>query len=209
MSAFKKKILIYCLNILGVLMLVLSFFIKPFPELENIFNGLQYAPLFLLGLVFLSINFLPAKIKSKARIYALNFLGILMLLLIPIIGPLPGPGGIPLLIGGLKLLSINNPWANSLMKFIERECSNLSDLIFLENKKVQLAFDIFVVLGLAFQLYTFIKFEDFGSIWIFEIKDVIHSIVFGILLFIALRNRHRWRRFSKYFKLKILKKKNN
>lgn len=205
MSALNKKILTYCLNIVGVLMLALSPFVKPLPGLENVFNGLQYAPLFLIGLGFLAINFLPAKIKNKARIYALNFLGVLMLLLVPFIGPLPGPGGIPLLLGGLKLLSINNPWAHSLIKFIEREGTNLGDLIFLENNKVQWAFDIFVVLAFMLEIYIYLKL-DFGSIWFLQIETIIHSIIFSILLYIALRNRHRWRRFSKYCRLKLTKK---
>ena len=52
--------------------------------------------------------------------YALDAAGYLLILLALAIGWLPGPGGIPLVLIGLYLLSLNNPWAQRLRDKLER-----------------------------------------------------------------------------------------
>ena len=81
---------------------------------------------------------LKKKFKKQTRIHSINALGALMLLLIPLIAPLPGPGGVPLLLGGLKLLSINNPWADKLYAYFKHRGLSLSDIMFPRNLKIEL-----------------------------------------------------------------------
>lgn len=138
---------------------------------------------------------MPKSLKKKLKIYALNSLGILLLCLVPLLGPLPGPGGIPLTLAGLSLLSINNPWAKRLKEFIEKKGLDLSDLIFLNNKICQLAWDIFILLSLAGGFYLFFAF-DLGRIWQMLLSTVLSSLVFAWF-----RNRHRWRALLKSLKL--------
>lgn len=63
----------------------------------------------------------------------------------PLIGWLPGPGGIPLILTGLGLLSINNPWAKRLLHYVRERSQSLSALVFPKKPIFQWSWDIFVV----------------------------------------------------------------
>lgn len=67
----------------------------------------------------------------------------------PLIGWLPGPGGIPLFLTGLGLLSINNPWAKRLLHYVRQHSESLSDTVFPNKPLFQWAWDIFVVVLIA------------------------------------------------------------
>jgi len=56
--------------------------------------------------------------------------GILCILAAPFIGLLPGPGGIPLLITGLGLLSLHNPWAQKLLVYVRKHSDSLRHVFF-------------------------------------------------------------------------------
>lgn len=134
------------------------------------------------------------KFKKEARKHGLNALGILMLILVPILGPLPGPGGIPLLLGGLKLLSINNRWADQLHTYFKDKGLSLTDTLFSDSKKIQILWDVAVVGGLIGGTFLFFIIDH-------SILRIIISTVMTTLVFAGLRNRYRWQRLLK--KLKI------
>jgi len=67
----------------------------------------------------------------------------------PLIGWLPGPGGIPLILTGLGLLSINNPWAKRLLHYVRQRSESLSDTVFPNKPIFQWAWDIFAVVLIA------------------------------------------------------------
>lgn len=67
----------------------------------------------------------------------------------PLIGWLPGPGAIPLILTGLGLLSINNPWAKRLLHYVRERSQSLSTVVFPDKPIVQWAWDIFVVVLIA------------------------------------------------------------
>lgn len=77
---------------------------------------------------------------------ATDALGILMLLGAIAFGWIPGPGGIPLLLGGLGLLSINHEWAKKLLIKAKNGGNIFYETLFPDNKKLYLLYDI---LGLA------------------------------------------------------------
>jgi hypothetical protein len=105
----------------------------------------------------------------------------------PLIGWLPGPGGIPLLITGLGLLSIHNPWAKQLLHFVRKRSESLSDLIFPNNQLVQWAWDIFVILliigGTYINVYVDSKYWQAASIVLFAMSTT---------LFLLNRRRLQW-----------------
>ena len=54
--------------------------------------------------------------------------GWMLLALVPIVGPLPGPGGIFLLAGGLILLLRNSAWARRRYVGLKRRWPRMGDL---------------------------------------------------------------------------------
>ena len=82
-----------------------------------------------------------------------DILGFAMLLAVPLVGWLPGPGGIPLLLGGLGLLSLNHEWAKRLLHEVKTKGTNIYEVIFPENKKIYLVYDFLGILGLIISIY--------------------------------------------------------
>lgn len=99
-----------------------------------------------------------AKPNLTPKRIAIDALGYLCILGSGLLGWLPGPGGIPLLLAGLGLLSINNDWAKRLLHFIRMRSESLRDVIFPDIPLIQWAWDIFVVLlivgGTLISLYV-------------------------------------------------------
>lgn len=110
-------------------------------------------------------------------------------------GWLPGPGGIPLFIIGLSLLAINHTWAQRYIDLLKKYANKLGDLVFVENKRIQLLYDILapclVIVG-AFMLL------NYSEVWMLPIG--IFLVFISCTLFLG--NRHRWRRLTKRIKTK-------
>lgn len=83
--------------------------------------------------------------RTKAKRIAIDIAGYGCLLLVPFVGWLPGPGGIPLLLAGLGLLSINNTWAKRLLHYVRQHSESLRDVMFPDRKAIQWAWDIAVI----------------------------------------------------------------
>ena len=71
---------------------------------------------------------LPFRLYTKAmrqkkynllKKLAIDIVGVVMIIGSILFGWIPGPGGIPLLIGGLGLLSVNHIWAGKLLQKIK------------------------------------------------------------------------------------------
>ena len=139
------------------------------------------------------------KVKRKFRIYAINILGVLLLALVPLVAPLPGPGGVPLILAGLKLLSINNPWADKFYRWFKKNGLSLGDILFPDNKKIQNIWDIILILAIALFSCLYIFFDLHPVIGILN-STIITTLVFGFF-----RNRRRFERIL--IKLKIIKNK--
>jgi hypothetical protein len=104
-------------------------------------------------------------------------------------GWLPGPGGIPLIVGGLGLLSINNVWAQKLRDYILKNGGKVVKSIFPNNPVVEFLYDLIVVL--LFMLVGALAWWH-NAIW--QISMAIG--LFFIALFIASVNRDRLQRFK-------------
>jgi len=125
-------------------------------------------------------------------------LGVLMLIGALLFGWLPGPGGVPLLLGGLGMLSVHHDWAKKLLLKAKEHGTNFYELLFPDNKLVYLLYDV-VGLGI------------FGTalyIILLETKKITQTaaiaaafVAFGLLL----TNRKRLLKISALVK-KITKK---
>lgn len=85
------------------------------------------------------------KIKNFFKRFGTDIAGYICLILVLPVGALPGPGGIPLLIAGLGLLSIHNAWAKSLLEYAKKHSNSLRGIFFPSNKNIEFAWDIFAV----------------------------------------------------------------
>lgn len=124
--------------------------------------------------------------------------GYLMLLGAVLFGWLPGPGGVPLLIGGLSLLSIHNEWARKLLHKVKEKGSSLYDIFFPDNKWVQSAYDVLGVFIGGVAIYI-ISLETKNLIQTLAIAVVFVSV--GLLV----TNRKRLEKISRVIQ-KIRKK---
>ncbi len=103
-------------------------------------------------------------------------------------GWLPGPGGIPLFIAGLGLLSINNVWAERLRDYFLKHGGNLVKKLFPPVPWVQWLYDAVVIfLWITVALLAW----HHAAVW----QITLAVSLFFISLAIALLNRERMERF--------------
>lgn len=67
---------------------------------------------------------------------ATDILGGLLILTALLLGWLPGPGGIPMLIAGLSLLSTNHKWARRWLDWLKHHGERLATYLFANHKLV-------------------------------------------------------------------------
>ena len=119
--------------------------------------------------------------------------GYLLVLLGIASGWLPGPGGIPLILGGLGLLSINNEWAKRIREWLLENGGKATQYLFPDNKWVQAAYDIAVVLLLG--IVAVLAWRH-AAIWQISLA----TALFFIALLIAGLNRDRATRLKERLK---------
>lgn len=122
--------------------------------------------------------------KLNGKRFATDTAGYLLILAAALTGWLPGPGGIPLALAGLGLLSINNKWARDLREYVLKHGERITEIIFPRNSVVEWAYDALSVLLLAL---SSVLIWRHGPIW--QISFAIAG--YFTALFIALMNRDR------------------
>jgi hypothetical protein len=118
--------------------------------------------------------------------YALVLLGIAS-------GWLPGPGGIPLVLAGLGLLSINNEWARRLRDYLIKHGGKFVEKLFPKNPHVQALYDFITVALLA--LVAWLAWRH-AALWQISLA----TALFFIALLIAGMNRDRITRIKQRVK---------
>lgn len=87
--------------------------------------------------------------NSVIKIILTDTAGVLCLALVPILGPLPGPGGIPLLLTGFGLLAVNHDWADGAVHYVKKHSESLQSVIFPDVTWVKWSWDLLVVVMLV------------------------------------------------------------
>lgn len=126
-------------------------------------------------------------VRRNAKRIAIDGAGYLLIVAAALTGWLPGPGGIPLLVAGLGLLSINNAWAKRLRTFVMEHGGRLVEMLFPRWPWAEWAYDILAFLLLAL---TFVLELYHASLW----QMGLGVSAFFVALFIALTNRDRLNR---------------
>jgi len=134
-----------------------------------------------------------AKIPVKTLLT--DVAGVFLIILAALLGWLPGPGGIPLLIAGLGLLAVNHTWAKKLLIQLKQKGINISELIFREHPLWRLFIDVLSLVFLAIGIYIFNS--EFHSL----IKAVAISLILVAFSLLA-GNRQRLSKILAYFKAK-------
>ena len=124
---------------------------------------------------------------SKLKVIGTDIAGIVCLILVPLIGWLPGPGGIPLLITGLGLLSINHEFARNWLKYVKKHSTSLRNVVFPNITWIQWTWDIIAVLMLV--VGTVVNFQAEH----FLLKGFSIGVMAGsTTVFLMNRNRLDW-----------------
>ncbi len=101
----------------------------------------------------------PEKSNSLLKIIVTDLAGIGCIALVPFLGPIPGPGGIPLLLTGLGLLAVNHEFARKWLRYAKKHSKSISDIVFPDVTWVKWAWDIFAVSVLAFGFWLSLQSE--------------------------------------------------
>ena len=107
-----------------------------------------------------------------------------LLVLAVLTGWLPGPGGLPLALAGLALLSVHNAWARRLRDYLLKNGGKLVKILFPANPFVQFLYDALVILLLVLVSVLVWRHE---ALW--QISLAIFC--FFVAVFIAAMNRDR------------------
>lgn len=122
--------------------------------------------------------------KRNGKRFLTDLAGYLLLFAALLTGWLPGPGGIPLALAGLGLLSINNKWAHDLRHFVLENTGKFFDIIFPRNSAIEWAYDALVILLL---MLSSVLIWNRSAFW--QISLAVAG--YFSALFIALMNRDR------------------
>lgn len=127
--------------------------------------------------------------RKQFKRVAYDIAGVTLIILSPLLGWLPGPGGIPLFLAGLGLLSVHNEWAQKLLHWAKINAENFLEIIFpLDNKPLKNAHDVF---GLALLLVALILALSLKA----PLLYILPTMFTASGLFWLLYNRRRYKIF--------------
>jgi len=99
-------------------------------------------------------------------------------------GWIPGPGGIPLAVAGLGLLSIHNQWAKSLREWVLENGGKVLPILFPKHPVAQWAYDL-----VAVALYAVAAYLGWRHAAWWQVSLAVSA--FFLATFVALMNRER------------------
>lgn len=121
--------------------------------------------------------------KRIKRIFV-DVAGYCLILLGLLTGWLPGPGGIPLILAGLGLLSVNNHWARQILIYLKENGSKFMKIVFPDNAWAKAGHDILALLLVTTGVYIFVSQTGF-----FYYGIAIALTALGIVDFLYNRDR--------------------
>ena len=88
-------------------------------------------------------------LKKYAKRIGFDVAGYTLMIVGLAFGWVPGPGGRPLILGGLGLLAVHNHWAKRLLIFAKEQGDKLVYVLFPNNKIIQALHDLLVIILLV------------------------------------------------------------
>lgn len=130
------------------------------------------------------------------EVIATDVAGVAMLIAVPFLGPLPGPGGIPLLLGGLGLLARNHEWAQNWLHVAKKHSDSLRPMFFPDTKWAKRAWDaVALMMAIAGTVGSFI-FEEHRLLKILSIGMMAGAST------VFMMNRDRITKLDNFFRKK-------
>ncbi len=129
--------------------------------------------------------------KKHAKRIIYDIVGLVLIILSPFLGAIPGPGGIIVLFAGLSILAVHNDWAKNLLTWARKNVTNMVDLVFATNKKVQLLND---AIGIVLLIIG-------GTVYVVVAPPLRYGLFVAPVaagIFWLLRNRNRYKIFMKH-----------
>ncbi|MGB4800896.1 MAG: PGPGW domain-containing protein [Candidatus Saccharimonadales bacterium] len=130
------------------------------------------------------------RIKESGKRILTDLAGYLLLIAALLTGWLPGPGGIPLAVAGLGLLSINNAWAKRLREYLLENGGKFVQLLFPKHPVAQWAYDV-----AALALFCVAAYLGWRHAAIWQVS--VAASAFFTATFVALMNRDRLARLKR------------
>lgn len=121
---------------------------------------------------------------------ALDIAGFGLIIISPLTGVLPGPGGIPIFLAGLGLVALNHEWAANLLKNFEKKREEFTNKVLMANPKISRSIDAACIAFAALGLFLAIHYHHF------LLKGAGFAL-FSISLLLLFSNQKRFERIIK------------
>lgn len=125
--------------------------------------------------------------NSLLKVILTDLAGVVCLILVPILGPLPGPGGIPLLLAGFGLFAVNHDWADDAIVYIQKHSQNARTVLFPDKLWIKRAWDAFAITLLVGGWIT----HAYSEFWLVQ-GLAIGAMAGSTTIFIMNRDRITW-----------------
>ncbi len=133
---------------------------------------------------------------KRLRHIVFDVLGVLLIIVSPLLGWLPGPGGIPLFLAGLGFLAVHHAWARDAIRYVKNNGLKVNNYIFREHPWLQALYDVLSLGFLAGGIYLITTYTKNITLSV-----AIVSVFTGLTLFLG--NRKRLESFTKYLKKRL------
>lgn len=128
--------------------------------------------------------------KKQLKRIGIDIAGFGLIIISPFTGLLPGPGGIPVFLAGLGILSLNYKWAKDLLKNFEEKYNDFVEKYLVGNKKVALTIDIISVLTIASGIFILLNASQ-----VIVVGFAFGMTSFGVIILAS--NQRRFERLKK------------
>lgn len=104
--------------------------------------------------MFVTDHKLRKPTRSRTKRILIDVAGFGLMFLAPLLGWLPGPGGIPLFLAGLGLVSTNHDWARRLLQDFDVRRVELTNRYLMAGWAVSIFIDLVCICLTLFGIYT-------------------------------------------------------
>jgi len=125
--------------------------------------------------------------NSLLKVILTDMAGVGCLMLVPFLGPLPGPGGIPLIIAGFGLLAANHDWADDAIIYVKKRSTSLRKIVFPDVTWIKWSWDFFALALVLFGTWLNIIAEN----WLLKALSI-GFMASASTLFMLNRDRLDW-----------------